>query len=52
MNLNALLGFGPLLVDNSSFISYKNGERVGEMDSTSVGIWDFHPTSCFVSYDI
>ena len=26
-------------IDNSSFISYKGAERVGEMDSTSVGIF-------------
>ena len=40
MDLNASLSLGPVLVDNKSFISCKDAARVGEMDSTSVGIWD------------
>ena len=38
--MNVSLGLGPVLVDNKSFISCKDAARVGEMDSTSVGVWD------------
>ena len=50
MNLNASLSVGPVLV-TIIVGTCKDSARVGEMDPTSVGIWDFPLTPRVVNYD-